>query len=295
MKKDKPFQPPIHQTRYEVFEERIVLSAQPLQTFWLDPFEGETLQAPYQEVAPALETWDSVSSYSTIRDLYGFDGTGQTVAVIDTGIAYDHLALGGGYGEGFRVVGGWDFAENDADPYDDGPGGFHGTHVAGIVGSDDDLYSGVASGVDLVALRVFDDQGYGSFSWVEEALQWVHDHKNDFANPITTVNLSLGVDWNQNSIPEWAILEDEFAQLQADHIFVSVAAGNGFENHANPGLAYPASSHYVVPVASHGNDGLLSDFSQRNERVLVAPGESIRSAVPDHLFGNSQNSNQTFF
>ena len=51
------------------------------------------------------------------------------ITLIDTGIAYDHLALGGGFGTSFRVVGGWDFAENDADPYDDAPAGFHGTHV----------------------------------------------------------------------------------------------------------------------------------------------------------------------
>ena len=60
---------------------------------------------------------------------------GNSVAVIDTGIAYDHYALGHGYGAGHRVVGGWDFAENDANPYDDGHAGFHGTHVAGIIGS----------------------------------------------------------------------------------------------------------------------------------------------------------------
>ncbi len=289
MKKDQPFRSPTHQTRYEVFEERIVLSAQPLQTFWLDPFEADSLEAPYHEVAPTLQTWDSVSSYSTIRDLYGFDGSGQTVAVIDTGIAYDHVALGGGYGDGFRVVGGWDFAENDADPYDDGPGGFHGTHVAGIVGSDDDLYSGVASGVDLVALRVFDDQGYGSFAWVEQALQWVHDHKDDYANPITTVNLSLGTDWNSDNVPQWAMLEDEFQLLNEDGIFVSVAAGNSFQSYQSPGLSYPASSPFVIPVASHGSDGDLSYFSQRNDRVLVAPGEQIVSTVPGYLFGNASN------
>ena len=38
---------------------------------------------------------------------------GQTVAVIDTGIAYDHTSLGNGFGSGYRVIGGWDFAEND--------------------------------------------------------------------------------------------------------------------------------------------------------------------------------------
>ena len=60
--------------------------------------------------------------------------------MIDSGIAWDHVALSGGLGTGYRVVGGWDFAENDADPYDDGPSGFHGTHVAGIIGSSNSTY-----------------------------------------------------------------------------------------------------------------------------------------------------------
>ena len=84
------------------------------------------------------------------------------MVVIDTGIAYDHLALGGGFGAGYRVVGGFDFTEEyDADPYDDGPMGSHGTHVAGIIASSDGTNPGVAPGVDLVALRVFNDDGRG--------------------------------------------------------------------------------------------------------------------------------------
>ena len=58
-----------------------------------------------------------------VRAEYGFTGSDQTVAVIDSGVAYDHLALGGGYGPGHRVVGGYDFAEGDNNPYDDGPMG----------------------------------------------------------------------------------------------------------------------------------------------------------------------------
>ncbi len=74
------------------------------------------------------------------RQQFGLTGIGQTVAIIDTGIAYDHIALGGGFGPNYRVVGGYDFAENDANPYDDAPAGFHGTGVAGVVG-------GTATGV----------------------------------------------------------------------------------------------------------------------------------------------------
>ena len=69
------------------------------------------------------------------------------VAVIDSGIDYMHPALGGGFGKGFRVAYGHDFVGDaytganeptpDEDPRDcnDGHGGGHGTHVAGIIGA----------------------------------------------------------------------------------------------------------------------------------------------------------------
>jgi len=219
-----------------------------------------------------------------IRETYGFSGEGQTVVVIDSGIAYDHEALGGGLGSEHVVVGGWDFTEeNDADPYDDGPLGAHGTHVAGIIASRDDTYTGVAPGVDLVALRVFNDAGEGYFSWVEKALDWVHENKDAFENPITTVNLSIGTDVHLDTVPDWAVLEDELAQLAADGIFISVAAGNDFFGQTSPGLSYPAVSSYVVPVAAVDDDGSLSDFSQRADTVIAAPGRSIWSTIPDYV------------
>ncbi len=216
---------------------------------------------------------------------FGLNGTGQTVAVIDSGIAWDHVALGGGFGPGYRVVGGWDFAESDSNPYDDRPAGFHGTHVAGIIGADDSTRSGVASGVDLVALRVFDDAGKGQLSWVENALQWVHQNKNKFEFPITTVNLSLGSTWNGSTIPAWASLEDELQTLRNDGIVVVSSAGNSFKQYNVPGLSYPASSSLVIPVSSVDSNGMLSDFSQRHDRAIAAPGRSILSTVPDHFLG----------
>ncbi|MFV1969124.1 MAG: S8 family serine peptidase, partial [Pirellulaceae bacterium] len=273
------------QARFEAFEERLALSAQPLGDFFLDG--SERIEQLYGELAPASNDVHESTGVNYVRDTFGFQGNGQTVAIIDSGIAYDHYALGGGIGTGYRVVGGWDFAEGDGNPYDDAPAGFHGTHVAGIVGSDNATYRGVAPEVDLVALRVFDDNGAGYLSWVESALQWVHDNRNAFENPITTVNLSLGTNWNADSVPAWATLEEEFAQLETDGIFISVSAGNAFANVNNtPGLSYPAASPYVVPVASVDNDGSLSYFSQRNSRALAAPGRSITSTVPDYVFGS---------
>lgn len=266
--------------QFEQFEQRLVMSAQAVSNILpeLDiASPAITQQSVMLDHAPAEVADDA--------EPFGFDGTGQTVAVIDSGIAWDHYALGGGFGEGHKVVGGWDFAENDANPYDDGPAGFHGTHVAGIIGSSDDQFRGVSSGVDLVGLRVFGDNGEGDLKWVEEALKWVHKNIDSFANPITTVNLSLGTNWDPDNTPDWATLDDEFEQLKAEGLFISVSAGNNFSRLGQEGLSYPAVSPHVVPVASHGDDGLLSDFSQRDRDVLVAPGELIQSTVPRHLLG----------
>ena len=285
------------QSTFESIEERIMLTAHAIgEVFHHDAaahevFTHERVVDVVQPQEGQLETTlaDIHQTYGVAHahDTYGLFGGGQTVAVIDSGIAYDHYALGGGLGAGYRVVGGWDFTgENDADPYDDGPAGFHGTHVAGIVGSSDSTYQGVAPEVDLVALRVFDDQGAGYFSWVEDALQWVITNKDTYANPITTVNLSLGTSWNDETVPSWTQLENEFQQLHDVGIFVSVSAGNSFQEFGQQvGLSYPAVSPWVVPVASVTNGGAFSSFSQRHDRVIAAPGQAITSTVPDYLFG----------
>ena len=61
---------------------------------------------------------------------YGYTGEGITVAVIDTGVDLDHPEFAG------RIVGGWDFVDNDA--YADDEQG-HGTHVAGTIAGANDL------------------------------------------------------------------------------------------------------------------------------------------------------------
>ena len=170
--------------RIEQVEERIVLSATPWPALAhheylpvvTHDFEvaheldaaGDSDDLANINIGQHLNGAHAATGVDAVRSDYGFDGTGQTVVVIDSGIAYDHYSLGGGFGPSHRVVGGWDFAENDGDPFDDAPAGYHGTHVAGIIGSDHATHTGVAPGVDLVALRVFDDSGNGTFQWVDE-------------------------------------------------------------------------------------------------------------------------------
>ena len=242
--------------------------------------------APQTSLAPlSLADAHTQTGLAAARAAYGLTGRGQTVAVIDTGIAFTHQALGGGWGA--RVVGGWDYAENDFNPFDD-PAGSHGTHVAGIIGNSDATNPGVATGVDLVALRVFADNGSGYFSWVENALQWVYQNRFAFRSPITTVNISLGAVYNGTSAPLWAQLEDEFDQLKTVGIFVAVAAGNDFSSWGTPGLSYPAASPHVVAASAVDGAGNLASFSQRLDRVIAAPGVSIRSTIPDY-YGNQNN------
>ena len=302
-----------HETTWEQCERRLALSAMPWMPW--DPTLHDVSQAsvanapvsgcdaldtsahfPTSEVSvpqpnvqppiePQLSEAHSQTGWNQAQTQYGMTGKGQTVAVIDSGIAFDHVALGKGFGPGYRVVGGWDFAENDARPYDDAPAGFHGTHVAGIVGANNADHLGVAPNVDLVALRVFNDAGRGDVAWTENALKWVHEHRNSFANPITTVNLSLGSAWNSSTVPSWGTFEDELAQLQRDGIVVVASAGNAFQQNKTPGLSYPAASPYVIPVSSIDANGQLSDFSQRDARIIAAPGRSIESAVPDYFYG----------
>ena len=276
---------------FERLEDRLAMSAEPVYDFYAAIAAPDVVQYSEDQLAALAAAVHDRTGVTSARNSYGFTGAGQTVAVIDTGIAWDHYALGHGYGENYRVVGGWDFAENDANPYDDGPAGFHGTHVAGIIGNTDARRGGVATGVDFVGLRVFNDQGQGKFEWVEQALRWVHENRNNFENPITTVNLSLGAQWNAATLPNWATLEDELKLLYDDGIFVSVAAGNDFAKYNAPGLAYPAASPYVVPVGSITDAGVFSNFSQRVPGMLTAPGHLITSTLPDWFMGGNGNPN----
>lgn len=242
---------------------------------------SDTSQAQLAAGAMAIGsfTWTGLSQ---VRSQYNFTGQGQTVVVIDSGVDYNQSALGGGFGSGYHVVGGYDFADGNANPFDGGPAGGHGTEVAGIIASQDAADPGVAPGVDLVALKVFDNNGNCTSLTVDQALQWVQANRNSFRYPITTVNLSLGNNTNSETLPPGGGFENDLAKLEADGMFISVAAGNGFASYGQPGLSYPAISPDVVPVGAADAGGAISSFSQRDSRVLLAPGSNVLTITPDY-------------
>jgi len=84
--------------------------------------------------------------------------------------------------------GGYDFVNNDNDPWDDQ---CHGTHVAGTIAAGLNGFGaeGVAPGVDLDALKVLSSNGSGSYSAIISAIDW------SINNNMQVLNLSLGRRW----------------------------------------------------------------------------------------------------
>lgn len=132
-----------------------------------------------------------------------YDGSGMTIAIIDDGVDYNHPMLGGApLGENLKVIGGYDFADDDEDFLSADPDDSHGTAVAGIAAGDlpgegesfGDYIGGVAPGARLVGLKVFSDGApMTSPGAVDASLDWVLDNQNlDPENPIMVVNMSIG-------------------------------------------------------------------------------------------------------
>lgn len=113
-------------------------------------------------------------------------GAGVTAYIIDTGIRLTHTDFGG------RAVSGTDTVDNDADATDCNG---HGTHVAGTVGG---TKFGVAKDVKLVAVRVLNCSGSGTFAGVIAGIDWVTaDVQANPARKPAVANMSLGGGANQ--------------------------------------------------------------------------------------------------
>ena len=226
-----------------------------------------------QEVAP-----DAVVQLSTslpaiggpaMRSKYPFiTGAGQTVAVIDTGFDYTHPALASQY------IAGYDFADNDNDPMDTHG---HGTHVSGIVASQDATYGGVAPGAGIAALKVIGDGSNVAYdSDIVDALFWVID--NAAAYNITAVNISLGGDeaWTESDVNPLFLREYALEQIKDMGIFVACAAGNEGYLH---GVSYPAASPHTVSVGgTWANDDYSGYIVYWDDSYEWDPGEGFLPA-----------------
>jgi parallel beta-helix repeat protein len=176
-------------------------------------------------------------------------GKGISVCVLDTGVDYTHENLGGCFGPGCKVVGGYDFYSHDEDPFDLNG---HGTHVAGIVASEHELYRGIAPGANIVAGRVLGPFGSGSFGLLTAGIDWCTDNKDNFTIKIITMSLGEHGQYLPEDCPDYSNPALESAYNAG--IFIDSSSGNDAHSW---GVSYPACADpWVTSVGATYDENL---------------------------------------
>src|SRR4051794_17790654 len=252
-------------------QKRAVLHMHSLHKPAFEQLEPRRLLA-WSSYAQLVNQDDAASDFSSLT------GRGVTVAVIDTGIDYTLPQLGGGFGSGHKVIGGYDFYNNDSNPMDESG---HGTNTASVIAASSYTvngitYRGVAPDANLVALRVGTETNISDAN-IERALQWVIANHTQYH--IAVVNLSLGSGFYPDAETD-AQMSDEFQSLHDLGIFVAAASGNSNDALSGPigqdGIAYPAADPNVFAVGAVDSSDVITSWSQRGDELdLLAPGVNI--------------------
>lgn len=194
----------------------------------------------------ATDLWDV-----TLDDGNTITGNGIVVAVIDTGVDYTHLDLGGCTSEEFlsgnceKVIGGYDFVNDDPDPIDDHG---HGTHCAATIAGIDGYglgVLGVAPDAKIMAYKVLSSTGAGSFDYIIGAIERATDPNNDgdFSDHVDVMSLSLGGSYGDpDDIGSRAI--DAATDLG---VVAVIAAGNSMYRQT---IGTPGTSRSAITVAA---------------------------------------------
>ena len=215
-------------------------------------------------VTTQLQTQDEISTLvnnsgphigTTVAHNYGLDGSGIIVSVIDTGVDFTHPALLGLGLEG-KIIGGYDFIDNDETPEDSNG---HGTQVAGIIASNGEL-KGIAPNSKILAYRVSEDGESVSSNLIIKAIEKsIEDNAN-------IINISLGI--NQTNTK----LDQVVTKAVQNNIFVVTAAGNfGPESST---IGSPAINPDVITTGATFNDvssSLVSTFKIKEQQFNIFP------------------------
>jgi len=231
----------------------------------------------------APEAWDLTTGSSNV-----------VIAVIDTGVNYNHTDLAGNMwtnpdeipGDGFDNDGngyvddiyGWNFADDNADPMD---GHDHGTHVAGTIGGAGDDGAGITGvnwDVSIMALKFMDDSGSGSTESAINAIEYATMMKRDYGVNVVATNNSWGGGWYSSA------LFDAIENAGREGVLFVAAAGNeGVDNDLFAHYPSNYDSEYIISVAAtdrHDNMASFSNYGAVSVDV-GAPGVAIYSSVSD--------------
>lgn len=230
---------------------------------------------------------------------------GAIVAVVDTGVDYNHPDLAAniwsnpneitgngidddhnGYIDDIR---GWNFAGRNNNPMDDDVDG-HGSHVAGIiaaVGNNGIGVSGVNWSAPIMPLKFLDHNGDGTIADAAEAIIYAANHGARVINASYTYPQYCGTDTE-------SITEREAIAYAGTKNAILVAAAGNFRCDTDRYSSYPggyALDNLLSVGASDQKDGIVADFSNYGARTvhLFAPGDNILSTVRADLMGSTSH------
>lgn len=220
---------------------------------------------------------DQVAALYPWLDGVSESGLAQRVAVLDTGVQFDHGAFNARVVAGVNYAADAAWASTDPAAYTDRNG--HGTFVAGVIGSASPAVPGLAPGVEFISVRIADTAGASSLTNLLMGLQWVNANAAEYN--ITAVNVSLGTDEvfarasDVPASPLYNAISDEFTQLAARDIVSVVSSGN---SGSTTGLSMPAITDNVVSVGASTQTDTVAPMTNRNDQLeLLAPGVGITS------------------
>lgn len=181
-------------------------------------------------------------------------GDGVTIAIVDTGVDPRERDLKD------KLVNGYDYVNQDAEPWDDQG---HGTRVALIAAAAaNNGYggAGVAYDARVMPVKALNDSGSGTHEWLSKAIIWAADNSAD------VVNLSAGGPYPSQT------LQDAVNYASRRGVLLVAAAGNESSNVP----AYPAAYDSVLAVSGTTRDQQRAGFSNWGDHVSVAaPGTGI--------------------
>jgi thermitase len=234
----------------------------------------------YADLIPGDPSYPSQWGFTNIRAPQAWDlATGSaavTIAILDTGIDLDHPDLAA------KIVPGYDFVNNDANPQDDTLGGLvqgHGTHVAGIAAAITDNSVGVAGvswGARLMPVKVLNASGNGTFSDVATGIIWAADHGAQ------VINMSFG--GTTSIFPQ--TLQDAVNYAFGKGAVLVAAAGNDAKSESIFPF-YPAILDNVIDVTATDQANVKASFANYGPHVdLAAPGVGIYSTMLDNTYAS---------